>query len=638
MKAMKKWIALASASALALALLVTPPAVFGTEQEENGGLSVEAASASRQELAELAEAADGEEAVSREYILSTAAAELQASDMPEGVSLVDSRDGISLIRLSKGTALADVTKALARQYPDLVIQPNFIYESTATADPCYSMQWGLAGSQAVDIGFDEAYAFLKARRASLVETVVAVIDTGFDYNHEDLAAVTWTNPGEIPGNGKDDDKNGYADDVHGYDFLKTGGPLAEDCSGSEYAHGTHCAGIIGADTDNRKGIAGIGAVSGKLSMMSLRVLNGRNGTGDAYHLTLAIKYAEKNGADICSLSMGSYQDDSVLRQTIEKSKMLFVCAAGNDGLNLERQMIYPGGYHLGNVICVGNLQQDGTLYFMSNYSSSVVDLAAPGTEIYSTLPGNQYGSKTGTSMATPFVTGTAALLHSYYDGITAPQMRELLLGCAGRSTVLTGKVAYGRQLNVYRPLIAKPQDTYLPDQTAPVVETAVSAIAGSYKELLTIKATDDSGVLEEVRYSRGSKTKAYFRGGSGYEVELDENDTGTKKMGVPGTYSVYARDPSGNETLVKVTCSADAPSSIKLNYTKKSLAKGKTFRLRATLSASGANGRKVTYTSSNKKVAVVSSTGKVTGKKKGTATITVKTGNLLTAKCKVTVK
>ena len=171
-----------------------------------------------------------------------------------------------------------------------------------------------------------------------------------------------------------------------------------------------------------------------------------------------------------------------------------------------------------------------------------------------------------------------------------------------------------------------------------MVETSVTAIEGSYRELLTIKATDDSGALEEVRYVRGSQTKAYFRGGKGYEVELDEFDTATRKMGVPGTYTVYARDPSGNETLVKVTCTADAPSSIKLNYTKKSLAKGKTFQLRATLSKSGAYGRKVTYTSSNTKVATVSSTGKVTAKKKGTATITAKTGNLLTAKCKVTVK
>lgn len=640
---MKKWISLVSAAALALALVTLPAAAFGTEAagtaapEEDAGLSVAVSSADSRELAELEDAADGEEAVSREYILTTSA-DLQACHMPKGVTLVDSCDGISLIRMSKGTDLADVTEALAEQYPDLVIQPNFIYESTATADPCYSMQWGLAGTQAVDIGFDEAYYFIKSRKASLVETVVAVIDTGFDYNHEDLAAVTWTNQGEIPGNGKDDDKNGYVDDVHGYDFLKTGKPLAEDCSSSEYSHGTHCAGIVGADADNRKGITGIGSISGKLSMMSLRVLNGRSGTGDAYHLMLAIRYAEKNGADICNLSMGSYQDDSMLRQTIADSKMLFVCAAGNDGLDLGQQLIYPGCYHLDNVICVGNMQQDGTLYRLSNYSKKAVDLAAPGTDIYSTLPGNQYEEKTGTSMATPFVAGAAALLHSYYDGITAPQMRELLLNSCTRSYALAGKVAYGRQLNLYRPLVAMPQDTYLPDQTAPVVETAVTAIEGSYKELLTIKATDDSGVLEEVRYCRGSKTKAYFRSGKGYEVELDENDTGTKRMGVPGTYSVYAKDPSGNETLVKVTCSADAPSSIKLNYTKKSLAKGKTFRLRATLSAAGANGRKITYTSSNKKVATVASTGKVTAKKKGTATITVKTGNLLTAKCKVTVK
>ena len=643
MKKMKKWTALALAAALTLA--AAPAAVFGiditdiSERTEvaDEALSVAAAEADSADIAALEEAADGDDAAKRQYILS-ASGDLADLRAPEGVTLVDSRGGIALIELSKAADLAEVTEALAEQYPDLLLQPNFIYESTSTGDPCYSLQWGLSNSSGADIGFDAAYRFLRGKKASLVETVVAVIDTGFDYTHEDLAAVTWTNTGEIPGNGKDDDKNGYVDDVHGYDFANQQ-PLSESgFSNKEYGHGTHCAGIIGAVTGNRIGIAGVGSVSGKLSMMSLRVLTGAGGTGDTYHVIQAILYAEKNGADICNLSMGSYQDDSLLRRTILNSKMLFVCAAGNDRRNLDRTPIYPGSYHMNNVICVGNMQKDGTLYWQSNYSSNSVDLAAPGTEIYSTLPGNQYGNKTGTSMAAPFVTGAAALIHSYYDGITAAQMRDLLLSGCSKSSALTSGVAGGRYLNAYRPLIAKPQETYLPDKTAPVVETSVTAIEGSYRELLTIKATDDSGALEEVRYVRGSQTKAYFRGGKGYEVELDEFDTATRKMGVPGTYTVYARDPSGNETLIKVTCTADAPSSIKLNYTKRSLAKGKTFQLRATLSKSGANGRKVTYTSSNTKVATVSSTGKVTAKKKGTATITAKTGNLLTAKCKVTVK
>lgn len=650
---MKRWIALAAAAALTVA--AGPGTVFGAEIQafETGAaavsaeaaaaagaedcLSVAAAEADSSDIEELENAADGDTAEKREYIL-TSSVDLQAMHTPEGVTLMDSSDGIALIELAKTADLADAAEALAGQYPDLVLQPNFIYESTAAGDPFYSVQWGINNSESVDIGFSQAYKFLSSRKSSLVETVVAVIDTGFDYTHEDLTGVTWTNPGEIPGNGKDDDKNGYVDDVHGYNFA-AGKPLIETgFSSREYGHGTHVAGIIGAETGNGVGIAGIGSISGKLTMMSLRVLTGIGGTGDTYDLIQAIRYAEKNGADICNLSMGSYEDDSVLRQTITKSSMLFVCAAGNDGLNLERKPIYPGSYHLSNVICVGNQRRDGGLYQQSNYSRLSVDLAAPGTEIYSTLPGNRYGEKTGTSMAAPLVTGAAALLHSYYDGITAAQMRELLLAGCSSSSALTNAVSYGRYLNVYRPLIAKPQETYLPDKTPPVVEATASAIEGSYKELLTIKATDDSGALEEVRYVRGSKTKAYFRGGRGYEVELDEYDTGTRRMGVPGTYSVYARDPSGNETLVKVTCTADAPSSLKLNYTKKTLSKGKTFRLRATLSASGANGRKLTYTSSNTKVATVSSTGKVTAKKKGTAAITVKTGNLLTAKCKVTVK
>lgn len=581
--------------------------------------------------------AEDMQTVSREYIL-TSDYDLTAMEIPEHVKTVEYADKtMALIKIDREANLNQVCEALIGQFPDLQIQPNFVYEKSAINDPYFSSQWGLRNDEtSVDIDFEEAYAFIHSKRAAMKETTVAVIDTGMDTTHGDLEANIWKNDGEIAGNGRDDDKNGYTDDVSGYDFHNDS-PLITDGFTSEYNHGTHCGGIIGAVSGNYKGITGIGSITGTLSLMNLKTL-GKDGTGDSFSVVRAIKYAEKNGADICNLSLSSYEDDALLHRTIAESDMLFVCAAGNDGLNLNEYPTYPGCCNLDNVICVSNMNSSGTLYRLSNYSSRYADIAAPGTGIYSTVTGNSYKKMTGTSMAAPFVSGVAALLHSYYDGITAEQMRELILSKATRSDLLSGKVAVSGYLNAYRPLIAYPRDTFVPDVTAPNLDITVSEISGSYKQKMTVTASDDSGITPMVRYARGSHTKSYFRGGKGYDVDLNEQNTGSKSMGVPGPYTVYAADESGNDVVYTVTCTADAVKSIKLNYTKKTLYRGSSFTLKASLSKSGKYGRTLSYTSSNKAVAAVSSGGRVTAKKRGTAYITVKTGNLLTAKCKVTVK
>ena len=470
------------------------------------------------------------------------------------------------------------------------------------------------------------------------ETVVAVIDTGMDYNHSDLAANIWVNPGETPGNGTDDDGNGYKDDVHGYDFAKNR-PLSDGAISNYYAHGTHCAGIIGAVTGNGNGIAGIASLTGKISIMDLKVLEGPQGLGDSYDVVRAIRYAEKNGADICNLSMGSYVDDATLYKTIASSDMLFVCAAGNDGLNLDNKPIYPGCYELSNVICVGNAEKSGRLNTKSNYSNKYVDIAAPGTEIHSTVPHDKYTNMSGTSMAAPFVTGAAAVLHSYYKDISAAGIRHLLLDGAKNRSALSAKVVSGRFLDLYKPLTAYGEDDYQIDTKAPQLTASVAKISGSYKQKLKITAKDDSGLLPTVKYARGSQSLSYFRSGVGTKLSLSADGTVSKILTIPGTYSVYAVDAAGNDVLVKVNCTVNAVKTLKLNYSKKSLAKGKSFTLRATLSKTGVNGRKLTYTSSDKTIATVNSKGKVTAKKKkGTATITVKTSNGLSKTCKVTVK
>ena len=575
----------------------------------------------------------------QEYIL-TATSDLSELKLPSYVEDI-SFDGtdLALIKVKNGITEDQIREDLEAQAENFSVQPNFVYEATRVNDPFYGLQWGLHNEETgVDIGFEESYDFIMEHLNEMSETVVAVIDTGMDYTHSDLAANIWVNSGETPGNDKDDDGNGYRDDVHGYDFAKNR-PLSDGAINNYYAHGTHCAGIIGAATNNGNGIAGIASATGKVSIMDLKVLDGPNGLGDSYDVVRAIRYAERNGADICNLSMGSYVDDETLYRTIAASDMLFVCAAGNDGLNLDNKPIYPGCYDLSNVICVGNAQSNGRLNSRSNYSSKSVDIAAPGTVIHSTIPNNKYDDMSGTSMAAPFVTGAAAVLHSYYKDISAAGIRHLLLSGAQRKSSLNGRVVSGRFLDLYKSLTDYSEDDYQIDVKAPQLKASVSKISGSYKQKLKIAASDDSGLLPTVRYARGSQSLSYFRSGAGTKLSLSADGTVSKTLTIPGIYSVYAVDAAGNDVLVKATCTVNAVSSLKLNYSKKSLAKGKAFTLKATLSKSGVNGRKLTYTSSDRTIAVVNSKGVVTAKKKkGTATITVKTSNGLSKTCKVTVK
>ncbi len=575
----------------------------------------------------------------QEYIL-TATSDLSELKLPSYVEDI-SFDGtdLALIKVKNGITEDQIREDLEAQAENFSVQPNFVYEATRVNDPFYGLQWGLHNEETgVDIGVEESYDFIMEHLNEMRETVVAVIDTGMDYTHSDLAANIWVNSGETPGNDKDDDGNGYRDDVHGYDFAKNR-PLSDGAINNYYAHGTHCAGIIGAATNNGNGIAGIASATGKVSIMDLKVLEGPKGLGDSYDVVRAIRYAERNGADICNLSMGSYVDDETLYRTIAASDMLFVCAAGNDGLNLDNKPIYPGCYDLSNVICVGNAQSNGRLNSKSNYSSKSVDIAAPGTVIHSTIPNNKYDDMSGTSMAAPFVTGAAAVLHSYYKDISAAGIRHLLLSGAQRKSSLNGRVVSGRFLDLYKSLTDYSEDDYQIDVKAPQLKASVSKISGSYKQKLKIAASDDSGLLPTVRYARGSQSLSYFRSGAGTKLSLSADGTVSKTLTIPGIYSVYAVDAAGNDVLVKATCTVNAVSSLKLNYSKKSLAKGKAFTLKATLSKSGVNGRKLTYTSSDRTIAVVNSKGVVTAKKKkGTATITVKTSNGLSKTCKVTVK
>jgi subtilisin family serine protease len=301
----------------------------------------------------------------------------------------------------------------------------------------------------IDIDAPEAWAVVGD---SGRDVVIAVIDTGIDYTHEDLSNAIWTNTKEVAGDGIDNDGNGYIDDIYGWDFYNNQA-FKVTTSTSEYDHGTHVAGIIAASAENEVGIAGINA-NDHVKIMTLKVLGGNNGSGTTDAVVNAIKYAESMGASICNLSFGTGTYDASLEAAIKDSGMLFICAAGNatrtmTGDNTDNNPIYPASFDLDNIISVANVTYDGTLDTTSDYGTTSVDLAAPGSYIYSTVSGNSYEYMTGTSMAAPMVTAVAAMVYSYQEDLSLSEVKDKLLSSVTKLTSLDGKVATGGMLNAY---------------------------------------------------------------------------------------------------------------------------------------------------------------------------------------------
>ncbi|WP_394524937.1 S8 family peptidase [Lacrimispora sp. JR3] len=282
--------------------------------------------------------------------------------------------------------------------------------------------------------------------------IVAIIDTGIDINHQELKNAIWTNPGETNGDGIDNDGNGYTDDIHGWNFFSGNNRVF---SGSEDSHGTHAAGTIGADR-GAYGIAGI-TDNNFVKIMPLKALGGKEGIGTPDAVIQAIRYAEANGASICNLSMGTSSYSEELAQTIKNSSMLFVVSCGNGGISglgydTDINPVYPASLPYDNVLSVANILFDGSLSKDSNFGAASVDIAAPGTYILSTIPGNGYGFMSGTSMAAPMVTGVAAMLYSYRTDISLSDVKQILLNSSRKLETLNGKILSGGLLDAYSAL------------------------------------------------------------------------------------------------------------------------------------------------------------------------------------------
>jgi len=359
----------------------------------------------------------------------------------------------ALVSVSPGTT-AQTIRALNRDPRVAYAEPNFILHAADVLpnDPFFPRLWGLhntgqtvnftAGTPDADIDAPEAWSV----STGSADVVVAVIDTGVNTAHPDLAPNIWLNAGEdctgCRTNGVDDDGNGYVDDWRGWDFANGDNDPTDD-----NGHGTHVAGTVAATGNNGLGVAG---VTWSSRIMPLKFL-GADGSGTTDDAISAILYAREKGVPILNNSWGGGEVSEALRDAIEQtdaSGELFVAAAGNDFTNTDFEPFYPANYDLPNVLVVGASDQFDRKAWFSNYGTRTVDLSAPGTNVYSTWTSATYRFADGTSMATPQVSGAAALARAVFPDASGVGLKALLLRDVDPIAALNAASRTGGRLNV----------------------------------------------------------------------------------------------------------------------------------------------------------------------------------------------
>lgn len=401
----------------------------------------------------------------------------------------------------------------------------------------------------IDMNIWEAWEAYPLSKDETRTVVIAIIDTGVDYRHPDLKDQMWVNPNEIPNNGIDDDGNGYIDDIHGWDFYNDDDSVChylETANGyianpdDNDNHGTHIAGIIAATANNSIGISGV-ASNVNIKIMSLKIHGGYSSSGSVSNAIKAIQYAEAMGADICNLSWGTTNYSQALELTIRESSMLFITAAGNNGINNNSTPMFPASLRLQNLISVAYINCDGYLDADSNYGVSTVDIAAPGEDIYSTLVGT-YGYSSGSSMAAPHITALAAMIYAYQENVYPAQVKELII-----NTMLPLDTLNGYLINPGIP-DANAAIRSLAQMDADTAEPFLTLDTFYEKENLCVhvSAFDVGGSgIRKVRYIYGSKPAEYFTSDNSSIAILDE----TLYLAKAGYYTFYVEDYAGNYKL-----------------------------------------------------------------------------------------
>jgi len=345
-------------------------------------------------------------------------------------------------------------KSLAQNDQVEFVEPNYIYRiNKKSNDPLFANLWGLSnigqkdsngkvGKAGIDVNIEKAWDIQTGSK----KIIVAVIDTGIDYNHPDLKANMWVNTAEKNGKkGVDDDGNGVIDDIYGYNSVANNGDPMDD-----QGHGSHCAGTIGAKGNDGKGIVG---VNWDTSLMAVKFLD-KDGSGSLENAIRAIDYATKMGAKVLSNSWGGGGFSQALMDAIkrsEKAGTIFIAAAGNDYNNNDTSATYPAGYNVDNVVSVAAVNNQGIKADFSNYGKKTVHIGAPGVNIYSST-GGKYDYFSGTSMATPHFSGVAALVWAQEPGLSAKALKQRLLDTAKHISGLSGKTKTGGIVDAYAAL------------------------------------------------------------------------------------------------------------------------------------------------------------------------------------------
>lgn len=365
-----------------------------------------------------------------------------------GLRILNSFDAIGVYQcaITDGQSVTDALIKCNAQAEVEYAEPNYIYRTFVTPDdPRFSELYGMTiidGPEAWDV------------QTGSQSVIVGVIDTGVDTGHEDLENNIWKNPGES-GNGKenngvDDDGNGFVDDFRGWDFLNNDNNPFDDNQ-----HGTHVSGSVGAEGNNGKGVVG---VNWSVAIMPLKFL-GADGSGTTDDAISAIIYATNMGAKVLSNSWGGGGRSQALEDAIKFANdhgVLFIAAAGNESSDNDRFATYPANYNVANVVSVAASTSSDGLASFSNFGQKTVHLAAPGNSILSTVPNDRYARLSGTSMATPHVSGAMALVWAQFPSLTAMQVKNRVLGSIDRNSTFADRTITGGRLNVNKALSTNP--------------------------------------------------------------------------------------------------------------------------------------------------------------------------------------
>lgn len=428
-------------------------------------------------------------------------------------------------------------------------EPNYIYRINRTSnDPMFGNLWGLKnvgqkdsdsrnGISGVDVQAQEAWDITTGSE----NVVVAVIDTGVDYNHPDLQGNIWMN--EIEKNGQpgvDDDGNGYVDDIYGMNFSDENNPQPNGLD--DHGHGTHCSGTIGARGDDGKGIVG---VNWNVKIMPVKFL-GADGGGTLGGAILAIDYATKMGARVLSNSWGGGGFSQALKESIERSQAagtIFVAAAGNDSMNNDSSPTYPASYDVANILTVAAVDNRGQLAGFSNYGKKSVHVAAPGVNIFSSLVGGQYDSWSGTSMATPHVSGVAALVLANEPNLTGEEVKARIIATTNTLAALRGKTKTAGIVSAFKAVTntTNPPDASDPEnwQTVPASVSSVHPYSRKTSEVFeaSVPGAAEISVYFEKFETESNYDKVTFYDRSGNVVgEMSGNNSGSFSPTISGDY------------------------------------------------------------------------------------------------------